>query len=65
MEAAEVTQGGPGLNGKTSMTGLIETGRVATSAFSTVAAVARVLGLSLDELRTQVAVPAEDLSGVT
>lgn len=43
----------------------IETGRVATPAFSTVAAVARVLGLSLDQLWTQVAVSEEDLSGVT
>jgi hypothetical protein len=65
IEAAEVSQGGPVLSGKTSMPGLIETGRVATSAFSTVAAAARVLGLPLDELLTPVAVPAEDLSVVT
>ncbi|MGH3500703.1 MAG: helix-turn-helix domain-containing protein [Nocardioidaceae bacterium] len=43
----------------------IETGRVATPAFSTIAALAQVLGLSLDELWVQVAVPAEDLSSVT
>ncbi|WP_159620049.1 helix-turn-helix domain-containing protein [Ruania rhizosphaerae] len=43
----------------------IETGRVATPAFSTIAALAQVLGLSLDELWMQVAVPAEDLSSVT
>lgn len=43
----------------------IETGRVATPAFSTIAALAQVLGLSLDELWVQVAVPAEDLSIVT
>lgn len=32
----------------------IETGRVATPAFSTIAAIARVLGLSLDELWAEI-----------
>ncbi|RKS77932.1 helix-turn-helix protein [Motilibacter peucedani] len=36
----------------------IESGRVATPAFSTVAAVARVLGLSLDALWTELHTPA-------
>lgn len=43
----------------------IETGRVATPAFSTIAALAQVLDLSLDDVWAQVAVPAEDLSIVT
>lgn len=37
----------------------IETGRVATPAFSTIATLARVLGLSLDEVWSQVAVPVD------
>ncbi|WP_051298844.1 helix-turn-helix domain-containing protein [Arthrobacter castelli] len=41
----------------------IETGRVATPSFSTIAAVATVLGLSLDEMWAQVAAPREDVSG--
>lgn len=40
----------------------IETGRVATPAFSTVAAVTAVLGLSLDEVWAQVATPSDDVS---
>ncbi|MCW4458004.1 helix-turn-helix transcriptional regulator [Microbacterium sp. MPKO10] len=43
----------------------IETGRVATPAFSTIAALAQVLDLSLDDVWAQVAVPAEGLSIVT
>ncbi|WP_151526083.1 helix-turn-helix domain-containing protein [Serinicoccus kebangsaanensis] len=42
----------------------IETGRVATPAFSTVAAVTGVLGLSLDEVWAQVTAPADDVSRV-
>ncbi|WP_029090396.1 helix-turn-helix domain-containing protein [Brevibacterium album] len=37
----------------------IETGRVATPAFSTVAALAQALGLSLDEVWAQITAPAE------
>lgn len=38
----------------------IETGRVATPAFSTIAAVAQVLDLSLDEVWAQLVDPARD-----
>ena len=37
----------------------IESGRVATPAFPTIAAIADVLGLSLDELWTEINPPAE------
>ena len=40
----------------------IETGRVATPAFSTIAAVADALGLSLDAVWREIALPAEDES---
>lgn len=40
----------------------IETGRVATPAFSTIAALAQTLGLSLDEVWAQVSAPAGDAS---
>lgn len=40
----------------------IETGRVATPAFSTIAALAAVLSLSLDEMWAQVAAPRDDVS---
>ncbi|ANS80364.1 putative DNa-binding protein [Serinicoccus hydrothermalis] len=42
----------------------IETGRVATPAFSTVAALAGVLGLSLDDVWGQVTAPSADVSRV-
>lgn len=42
----------------------IETGRVATPAFSTIAAVAQVLDLSLDDVWWQVAVPADPIVAV-
>ncbi|GAA3959225.1 helix-turn-helix transcriptional regulator [Gordonia caeni] len=40
----------------------IETGRVATPSFPTIAALAQVLGLSLDELWAQVAEPSDAVS---
>lgn len=40
----------------------IETGRVATPAFSTIATLAQVLALSLDDVWAQVAAPASDAS---
>jgi transcriptional regulator with XRE-family HTH domain len=40
----------------------IETGRVATPAFSTIAALAQALGLSLDEVWAQVIAPAGEAS---
>jgi transcriptional regulator with XRE-family HTH domain len=39
----------------------IETGRVATPAFQTIAALAHVLGLSLDTVWSQINPPREDL----
>lgn len=42
----------------------IETGRVATPAFSTIASLAQELGLSLDEMWKQLAVPTEELSNI-
>ncbi|WP_141582470.1 helix-turn-helix domain-containing protein [Actinomadura sp. WMMA1423] len=38
----------------------IETGRVATPAFSTIAAIAEVLGLSLDEVWAEICRPERD-----
>ncbi|WP_456786025.1 helix-turn-helix transcriptional regulator [Cellulomonas sp. P5_C5] len=38
----------------------IETGRVATPAFPTVAAIAAVLGLSLDEVWAEISAPGRD-----
>ncbi|WP_061961423.1 helix-turn-helix transcriptional regulator [Demequina flava] len=43
----------------------IETGRVATPAFSTIAAVAAVLGLSLDDVWAQVAIPIREPMAVS
>lgn len=43
----------------------IETGRVATPAFPTIAAVAQVLDFSLDELWRQVAAPSGEVSAVS
>ncbi len=43
----------------------IESGRVATPAFSTIAAVADVLGLSLDSLWSKISGPDSDLSSRT
>ncbi|WP_235738833.1 helix-turn-helix transcriptional regulator [Nocardioides alcanivorans] len=40
----------------------IETGRVATPAFSTIAALAQALGLSLDDVWAQIAVPADQVT---
>ncbi|MES9537608.1 helix-turn-helix domain-containing protein [Actinomadura sp. NPDC000600] len=39
----------------------IETGRVATPAFSTIAAIAEVLGLSLDEVWAEISRPERDV----
>ncbi|WP_149261308.1 helix-turn-helix domain-containing protein [Actinomadura sp. K4S16] len=39
----------------------IETGRVATPAFSTIAAIAQVLGLSLDEVWAEISRPERDV----
>ncbi|MFY1704780.1 helix-turn-helix domain-containing protein [Micromonospora sp. WMMA1923] len=41
----------------------IESGRVATPAFSTIAVIAGVLDLSLDTVWTEISQPAEDLTG--
>jgi hypothetical protein len=41
----------------------IETGRVATPSFPTVAAVAQVLGLSLDELWDEIRAAGDDARG--
>lgn len=43
----------------------IETGRVATPAFSTIAALAQVLGLSLDQVWAEVTSPAAGFAGVS
>jgi transcriptional regulator with XRE-family HTH domain len=42
----------------------IETGRVATPAFPTIASIAAVLGLSLDAVWTEINRPADDLAPV-
>ncbi len=41
----------------------IETGRVATPAFPTIAAIAEVLGLSLDEVWTEINLPDDEAAG--
>lgn len=41
----------------------IESGRVATPAFSTIAAIAGVLGLSLDEVWAEISQPVDDARG--
>lgn len=41
----------------------IESGRVATPAFSTVAAIAAVLGVSLDDVWHEIATPASEADG--
>ncbi|MEV0660752.1 helix-turn-helix domain-containing protein [Actinomadura luteofluorescens] len=43
----------------------IETGRVATPAFSTIAAIAEVLGLSLDEVWAEISQPELDVESTS
>lgn len=43
----------------------IETGRVATPAFSTIAAIAEVLGLSLDEVWAEISRPERDVESTS